>query len=154
MVSYLIWHLDKIYACFVFSDRPSLFSGGFLFIRGCRLEMRILCRCGKLSRLMLSYIMVTIAEKVFLKTRGWVLQTYLMWFMYLVSYLYWFYVVRIIILLIFVLEIKTMKKYIPILGMFIADYPVKDFWFFFIYQITILGLSTFFLSFEILNSFI
>ena len=46
-----------------------------------------------------------------------------------------------------------MKKYIPILGMFIADYPIKEkeFMLFFIYQVASCGFSTFFISYYLLK---
>lgn len=47
-----------------------------------------------------------------------------------------------------------MKKYIPIIGVFIADYPIgKDFFIFFTYQIYSIGISTFFVAYGLLKHF-
>jgi hypothetical protein len=43
---------------------------------------------------------------------------------------------------------KFMKNYIPILGMFLAEYPIrKHFWFFFIYQVSMCGIITYLISY-------
>jgi hypothetical protein len=46
-----------------------------------------------------------------------------------------------------------MKKWIPIFGMFKAEYPIKDnvFPFFFVYQISSLGIATMIIGFSLLG---
>ena len=40
-----------------------------------------------------------------------------------------------------------MKKYIPILGIFLTDYPIKKYFgIFFVYQVSIVGITTYIIS--------
>ena len=44
-----------------------------------------------------------------------------------------------------------MKRYLPIIGMFIADYPIgRDFFVFFAYQVFSIGMLTFSVSYWLL----
>lgn len=48
-----------------------------------------------------------------------------------------------------------MKKYIPILGIFLAEYPIKNqFWVFFVYQVSLLGIITYLISYNLIYFFV